>query len=104
MEPTEICVYLQRCENSHNHSRLQDNRLYHTPIDLTFISVPEGRLVRGSSRDKYFALSYVWGGRSIFQTTTSNRSILRGAREPHKHYEEDSSYYSRLNRTYAIDG
>ncbi|PMD27103.1 hypothetical protein NA56DRAFT_535730, partial [Hyaloscypha hepaticicola] len=41
-------------------------------IDLTFISVPEGRLVRGSSRDKYFALSYVWGGRSIFQTTTSN--------------------------------
>jgi hypothetical protein len=30
MEPAEICVYLQRCENSHDHSRLKDNRLYHT--------------------------------------------------------------------------
>ena len=74
MEPAEICGYLQRCENSHDHSRLKDNRLYHTPIDLTFISVPEGRLVRGSSRDRYFALSYVWGGISMFQTTMSNRS------------------------------
>lgn len=76
MEPAEICGYLQRCENSHDHSRLKDNRLYHTPIDLTFISVPEGRLVRGSSRDRYFALSYVWGGISMFQTTMSNKSSL----------------------------
>jgi hypothetical protein len=76
IEPAEIFGYLQCCENSHDHSRLKDNRLYHTPIDLTFISVPEGRLVRGSSRDRYFALSYVWGGISMFQTTMSNRSSL----------------------------
>jgi hypothetical protein len=76
IEPAQICGYLQRCEEGHNHSRLDDNRLYHTPINLTLIDVTEGRLVRGSSRDRYFALSYVWGNVPIFQTTMSNRSTL----------------------------
>ena len=79
IEPAQICGYLQRCEEGYNHSRLDDNRLYHTRINLILIDVIEGRLVRGSSRDRYFALSYVWGDVPMFkqpcQTGHPSRSL-----------------------------
>ena len=76
IEPAQISRYLQRCEKNHDHSRLDDNRLYHTRIEISLIDTCESRIVRGSSLDRYFALSYVWGEVPMFKTTMSNRSSL----------------------------
>jgi hypothetical protein len=76
MNPALIRGWLQDCEKDHDHSRLSDCRIYKTPIDITLIDISESRLLRASSRDRYLALSYVWGEVSMFQTTMSNRSSL----------------------------
>jgi hypothetical protein len=76
ISPAQICFFLQQCEKYHDHSRLDDSRLYNTPITITLVDVVESRLVTGSSRDRYFALSYVWGELSMFQATMTNKPLL----------------------------
>jgi hypothetical protein len=75
-DPALIRGLLHCCERDHDHSRLSDCRIYKTPIDITLVDISESRLLRASSRDRYLALSYVWGEVSMFQTTMSNRSSL----------------------------
>ncbi|PMD32184.1 HET-domain-containing protein, partial [Hyaloscypha variabilis F] len=76
ISPAQICLFLQQCEKYHDHSRLDDSRLYNKPITITLVDVMESRLVTGSSRDRYFALSYVWGELSMFQATMTNKPLL----------------------------
>lgn len=76
IEPARICSVLRRCERDHDHFRLKDNRLYNTPLTITLIDVVESKLVTRCSRDRYLALSYVWGNVSMFQTTKSSRPSL----------------------------
>ncbi|KAF2106702.1 hypothetical protein BDV96DRAFT_329151 [Lophiotrema nucula] len=45
-------------------------------VDLTLIDVIDECLVRGSSKDRYLALSYVWGGVQTVKLFTSNRTSL----------------------------
>jgi len=76
VDPALIREWLQCCEKDHDHSRLRHCRLYQTPIDITLVDTAEHRLVRASSRNRYLALSYVWGKVPLFQTTMSNRLSL----------------------------
>jgi hypothetical protein len=46
------------------------------PKDLTLIDVDEFKIVRASPQTTYVALSYVWGGVSALQLTSSNRHEL----------------------------
>src|SRR5882757_3904476 len=79
IEPAHMSRYPKRCEKNHDHSRLDDNRLYYTPTEITLIDTSDSRLARGSSRDRYSALSYVWEEfrclKQLCQTGHPSRSL-----------------------------
>jgi len=79
IEPAQVSRYLKWCEKNHDHSRLHDNRLYYAPIEITLIDTSDSRLARGSSRDRYSALSYVWEEfhclKQLCQTSHPSRSL-----------------------------
>ncbi|KAI0382754.1 heterokaryon incompatibility protein-domain-containing protein [Hypomontagnella monticulosa] len=66
--------WLNDCD--YNHGSVCNNARLHTSGDddmtMLFIDVVENRLVPATSREKYFALSYVWGRVDMFNTTKAN--------------------------------
>ncbi|KAF1810118.1 HET-domain-containing protein [Eremomyces bilateralis CBS 781.70] len=64
--------WLERCDTEHNEKQEIRN-----PIPLTLIDVQRHCLVRRSSNERYFALSYVWGGVKQFETKISNFEELQ---------------------------
>lgn len=77
------------CESRHNNRRMDLRRTGRSgrAIDLTLIDVANLCLVRTSSRERFCALSYVWGGVTGLKTTTQNRAILEvpGSLGNHSH-------------------
>lgn len=107
VDPALIREWLHCCEKDHDHSRLRDSRLYQTPIDITLVDTAEHRLVRASSRNRYLALSYVWGKVPMFQTTISNRlsleepgSLLKIIEEIPRVIQDSMAFVSALGERY----
>ena len=78
--------WMKDCETKHpDRGEQHDSKRHREAIDLIFVDVIDNRLVRASSRKKFFALSYVWGNVSMFLTTAANRFDLErvGGLLPH---------------------
>ncbi|KAI8633030.1 heterokaryon incompatibility protein-domain-containing protein [Xylariaceae sp. FL1651] len=74
INPALIQYWMSDCD--HNHSADCNSNRLHTSgaehMSMLFIDVIENCLVSASSREKYFALSYVWGKVDMAKTTKSN--------------------------------
>lgn len=66
--------WINRCETEHWHQPETWGSLprHKDPIDLILIDALRGCLVRRQSGQRYCALSYVWGGTQLLQTTDAN--------------------------------
>lgn len=66
--------WLNDCD--HNHGSVCNSARLYTSGDedmaMVFIDVVDNRLTPATSREKYFALSYVWGRVDMFNTTKAN--------------------------------
>lgn len=67
--------WLMQCKN-HYHPPLGADR-YRSTIDVTLIDVYGYHLVETTSDQRYVALSYIWGGKVDFTTTSQNRTSLK---------------------------
>ncbi|KAI0439409.1 heterokaryon incompatibility protein-domain-containing protein [Xylaria telfairii] len=74
VNPALIQSWMSDCD--HNHSAGCNSNRLHTSeaedMSMLFIDVIENCLVSATSREKYFALSYVWGQVDMNKTTKSN--------------------------------
>jgi len=72
-----INSWLNDCENNHSNA-CNEHRTSVTEIgSLLLLDVIDGCVVVGSFKDRYFALSYVWGASKQFLTLAMNYDQLR---------------------------
>ncbi|KAF2145965.1 uncharacterized protein K452DRAFT_104075 [Aplosporella prunicola CBS 121167] len=79
---------LVTCEAEHNHGTAEQDQGRRVPVDMLFIDVKQENLVRVSSKQRYFALSYVWGTTSMFQTKMANIHILQEPGSLRRHWQQ----------------
>ena len=74
ISPEKVQTWLKDCEGNHGKrcGNYFSSKRCHEPIPLMFIDVVNQCLVRATSAEKYFALSYVWGGPQTMSTAKSN--------------------------------
>jgi hypothetical protein len=75
----ELRKMLSECNQNSCFDTDHEKPHYRSPTDITLIDVDEQCLIRASTRMRYLALSYVWGGFSGLQTTSKNRAQLEQA-------------------------
>lgn len=75
LDADAVEAWLANCEI--NHPPAAGRLTQDSSMEITLIDVIDGRLVRGSTRSRYFALSYVWGNdKPGLVCTTANRTGL----------------------------
>jgi tetratricopeptide (TPR) repeat protein len=74
VDVSKVQNWMSHCESIHGKkcSSYFSNKRCKQPIPLMFIDVVNQCLVRATSAERYFALSYVWGGPQTMATTKSN--------------------------------
>ncbi|XTI93743.1 HET-domain-containing protein [Cenococcum geophilum] len=74
-----ICSWIKDCENSHHQCSLFRSGLStaNQTHGLLLIDTVEGNLIDADMSYRYVALSYVWGGVKVYETTKSTLSHLR---------------------------
>ncbi|KAI0459505.1 heterokaryon incompatibility protein-domain-containing protein [Xylaria acuta] len=75
IDPALIQSWMSDCDHNHSAGCNNSNRLHISGAEdmtMLFIDVIENCLVSATSREKYFALSYVWGQVDMAKTTKSN--------------------------------
>jgi hypothetical protein len=75
VDPRLLRGWLKNCESNHGSSCNQGNyetARYRLPIDITVIDVWSHCLIRTASDVRYMALSYVWGGVTMLESTRKN--------------------------------
>ena len=82
LDPSNLGKWIAECEADHDTARAGVStpngsiETQPTPIDITLIDVVDRCLVRASTKHRYLALSYVWGGQNGLSLNVSNRQAL----------------------------